>query len=748
MSSQASGSDKVSGAFDLLAESVRRWIWKKGWTSLRDIQERAIPALVQGDQDLIISASTAAGKTEAAFLPLVSRVLAGDRQGGFDLVYIGPLRALINDQFGRLEDLCEALGIPVHPWHGDISQALKSKARKHPSGILLITPESLEAMFVLRGNEVPGVFQGTQAIVIDELHALLDSERGVHLRSLMTRLEIAVGRRVRRVGLSATLGDMDLARSYLRPEAPQDVELLESRAEGQELQVQIRGYLTGVDRETEESEDGAPEKQDLSAQRAISEHIFQKMRGANNLVFAGSRGRVELYSDLLRQKCAAEKVPDEFFPHHASLSRDHRLFVETRLKEGRLPTTAICTATLELGIDIGDVACVGQIGPPFSVADLRQRLGRSGRRPGLPSVLRMYAPEPRTNAESHFIDRLHLGLIRSIAMIELLVEGWCEPPDPHALHLSTLTHQILSVIAERGGASATRIFATLCDRGPFRTVDQALFARLLRRLGDKEVAMIEQAPDGTLLLGRQGERIVEHYSFYAVFQTPEEFRVVHDGKTLGTLPVDYPLAPNMTIIFSGRRWCILEVHDRERLILVSPDHAGIPPKFGGGGGVIHDKVVQRMRTVLAEKTLPAYLDKVAVGLLEAARSEFVNSRLDQTKLLSFGEDNTLVATWRGTTATTSLGLVLTGMGYEVSTHDGFLEVALPKDSDTTVQAALHNIANGKEDLARIVRPCAAGLGTQKFHPFIGDELLFEDALTEQIDLQAVPHLAGEVLSHS
>lgn len=746
MSSQASGSEKVSAAFDLLAEPVRRWIWRKGWTGLRDIQERAIPALVRGDEDLIISAATAAGKTEAAFLPLVSRVLTGERQGGFDLVYIGPLRALINDQFGRLEDLCEAIEIPVHPWHGDISQARKSKAQQNPSGILLITPESLEAMFVLRGNEVPGAFHGAQAIVIDELHALLDSERGVHLRSLMTRLELAVGRRIRRVGLSATLGDMDLARTYLRPEAPESVAHLESRADGQELQVQIRGYVTGTEDKTHDSE-GEPQ-QDLSAQRAISEHIFQKMRGANNLVFAGSRNRVELYSDLLRQKCAAEKVPDEFFPHHASLSRDHRHFVETRLKEGRLPTTAICTATLELGIDIGDVACVGQIGPPFSVADLRQRLGRSGRRAGQPSVLRMYAPEPRTDAESHLIDRLHLGLIRSIAMIELLVEGWCEPPSAQALNLSTLTHQVLSVIAERGGASAARIFATLCDRGPFRNVEQALFARLLRQLGDKDTALIEQAPDGTLLLGRQGERIVAHYSFYAVFQTPEEFRVVHDGKTLGTLPVDFPLAPGMTIVFSGRRWRILEVHDRDRLILVSPDHAGIPPNFGGGGGVIHDKVVQRMRTVLVEKTLPAYLDSVAISLLQAARSEFANNRLNQTGLISVGQDNLLIATWRGTIATTSLGLVLTGMGFEVSVNDGFLDIAAPKDAETALEVALHGIARGSEDLTEIVRPHAAGLGTQKFHPFIGDALLYEDALTEQIDLQTVPQLANEVLLRS
>ncbi len=746
MNSQASGSDHTSTSFNLLADPIRRWVWKKGWTSLRDIQEQAIPALVLSDDDLIISAVTAAGKTEAAFLPLISRVLTGDRPGGFDLVYIGPLRALINDQFGRLADLCEALEIPVHPWHGDISQAIKAKARKNPSGILLITPESLEAMFVLKGNEVLKMFRSTRAIVIDELHALLDSERGIHLRSLLTRLELSVGRQIRRVGLSATLGDMDLACTYLRPEAPERVEMLSSRADQREIKLQVRAYRTGGYDKAEKSSDPNDKEAELSAQREISTHIFEKMRGENNLVFAGSRRNVEIYSDLLRRKCAAEKVQDEFFPHHASLSRDHRLSVEKRLKAGHPPTTAICTATLELGIDIGDVACVGQIGPPFSVSDLRQRLGRSGRRAGQPSILRMYSVEPVTRADSHPVDRLHLGLIRKVAMVELLIEGWCEPPRPHALHLSTLTHQILSAIAERGGASANRLFATLCGRGPFQTVDQPLFARLLRQLGDADVALIEQAPDGTLLLGRQGERIVEHYSFYAVFQTPEEFRVVYDGKTLGTLPVDSPLGTGMSIIFSGRRWRVLEVHERDQVILVSPDQAGVPPKFGGGTGIIHTVVVERMRSVLSSQVLPAYLDETAADVLSSARSAFTELGMDQQAIYQLSDDHYLLATWAGTIATTSLAFALMGIGFSTTVHDGMLDVTQVDQSDNNLRHALHEIAANSNDLPETVRRLASALVNEKFHPFLGEELLFEDALSDRLALGEVPQLAAKMLS--
>ena len=749
MTSPVSASDRQSKAFDLLAEPIRRWIWLKGWTALRDIQERAIPHLINGDDDLIIAAATAGGKTEAAFLPLISRAHTAAEGEGFDLVYVGPLRALINDQFRRLEDLCETLEMPVHPWHGDIAQGVKARARKNPRGILLITPESLEAMFVLRGAEIPRLFAGTQAIVIDELHALLDSERGVHLRSLLTRLELAVGRRVRRVGLSATLGDMALANAYLRPESPDKVVQLVSRSDGQELRVQLRAYVARRSDEQPASENVQEDRSDVSdvaATRAVGEHLFDKLRGTNNLVFAGSRQSVEVFSDLLRRMCEERKLPNEFFPHHASLSREHRDFVEKRLKGGNLPVTAICTSTLELGIDIGDVACVGQIGAPWSVAALRQRLGRSGRRDGQPAVLRMYAIEPETDGDSHLVDRLHLRLIRSVAMIELLVEGWCEPPRTEALHLSTLTHQILSIIAERGGASARRLYATLCDRGPFRSVDPSLFARLLRQLGDPETALIEQTADGTLLPGREGERLVEHYSFFAVFHTPQEFRVVHDVKTLGTIPVSVPLVPDLTIIFVGRRWRVVEVHDRERVIVVVPDRTGKPPVFGGDAGDIHQTVIERMRNVLHADILPSYLDKTAVEALSSARAAYRRSGLDEKPIQSLGEGRYLLAPWTGTVGTASLAVVLASLDYRVGTFDGILEVFSTGSNSKSLIPELENIAAGKLNLPDLVRNRASALVHEKFHHYLGDDLLVSDALSSRLDLNAVPTIAQSLCS--
>ena len=626
---------------------------------------------------------------------------------------------------------------------------MKARARKVPRGVLLITPESLEAIFVLRGMEVPRLFAGTQAIVIDELHALLDSERGVHLRSLLTRLELSVGRRIRRVGLSATLGDMALANAYLRPEAPERVRQLVSRSDKQELRIQLRAYIAGRRPEHPGSENADPDGTDAqgsSATRAVGEHIFDKLRGYNNLVFAVSRGNVELYSDLLRGMCEERRLPNEFFPHHASLSREHRGFVEKRLKNGSLPVTAICTSTLELGIDIGDVACVGQIGAPWSVAALRQRLGRSGRRAGQPAVLRMYAIEPEIESESHPVDTFHLGLVRSIAMIDLLVEGWCEPPRAEALHLSTLTHQILSVIAERGGASAQRLFATLCDRGPFRSIDPVLFSQLLRRLGDPDTALIEQAPDGTLLLGREGERVVEHYSFYAVFQTPQEYRVVHNAKTLGTVPVDAPLTPDLTIIFTGRRWRVLEVCDREKVIEVVPDHAGNPPRFGGDPGDVHETVVRRMRKVLLADIVPPYLDDAAVEVLSSARAAYRRSGLDDLPIQTIGEDRYLIAPWTGTVGGASLAIVLACLDYRISTFDGILEISSKGSRSKNPISALEDIAADKIVLPDLIRDRASALIFEKFHRYLGDDLLLSDALSRRLDLSEVPGIVKNLCS--
>lgn len=721
----------MSNAFDKLARPIQKWIRSQGWRELRDIQARATHVLMDCDADLIVAASTAGGKTEAAFLPLLSQVLDDpSKVSGFDLLYVAPLKALITDQARRLNDICREAELPVIPWHGDVPSSVKTRALKRPRGVLLITPESLEALFIRRGLEIPRLFGATRAVILDELHSVLDSERGIQMRSLLARLEQSLDRPIRRVGLSATLGDMALAKAYLRPDSPGEVkEVVAVGGEG-ELQLQLRAYVTG------DKNDEGP-----SATDAIALHLFGHLRGSDNLVFAGARQSVEIFSDRLRTLCEKENLPQEFYPHHASLSREHRDFVERRLKDGTAPTTAICTSTLELGIDIGDVTCVAQIGSPFSVASLRQRLGRSGRRPGKPAILRQYAVEAKVTSASNFSDRLRLGLVRAIAMIELLLEGWCEPPQSGALHLSTLVHQILSVIAQRGGIRAPQLYRTLCQQGPFREVDIGLFLNVLRSLGHDDAALIEQADDGLLLLGPMGEKLVEHYSFYAVFQTPEEYRLISGGRELGTVPVDNLIAPGMLLIFSGRRWLVLEVHDRDRVIMVAPAKAGIPPIFGGDPGNVHDRVIERMFDILENQSRPIYMDAMALELLEEARSNYFQLQFNPGRIAQLGENAAVLATRTGSIRTTTLALALRAVGFTVQTHDGFLEV-FGKDETPPLIEALRMLGSGKMVDMFAHSP---NLLFEKFHPYLSEGLLQQDALSARLEAGAIAELSYSIL---
>ena len=214
-----------SQAFYLLDEKIRCLVWDQGWSALRDAQERAIPPIIAGNTDVIIAAATAAGKTEAAFLPICSRLITEEGQDAC-VVYLSPLKALINDQFSRMEQLCERLDIPVHPWHGDISGSKKKKFLGNPKGILLITPESVESLFVNHGTAIPKLFGNLLYIVVDELHSFIGSERGQQLQSLLHRIEFAIKRRIPRIGLSATIGDMHLASQFLRPNGDTETEMI------------------------------------------------------------------------------------------------------------------------------------------------------------------------------------------------------------------------------------------------------------------------------------------------------------------------------------------------------------------------------------------------------------------------------------------------------------------------------------------------------------------------------------------
>lgn len=658
MSDQPAG---ASSSFDLLDIRVRRWIWEKHWAELNDIQENSIPVLLAGRDDVIITAATGRGKTEAAFLPICSVIGAPAGAGGIGAIYISPLKALINDQFTRLESLCESLELPVHRWHGDVAASRKQAMLRRPQGILLITPESLEAFFVLRGPQVPVIFAGLKYVVVDELHSFIGSDRGAQLQSLIHRLELATRRRIPRVGLSATIGDISIAADFLRPGGGMGVTLVQSGASGQELMMQLRGYRKSAP--SGDAGTGAGDGDTRSAEREITEHIFKSLRGTKNLVFANSRSRVEEYADRLRQKSEEMGLPQEFWPHHGNLSKSVREDVEGLLKEAGRPASAVCTSTLEMGIDIGEIASVAQIGTPPSVASLRQRLGRSGRRDA-PAVLRTYVTELELGPQLAPQDAIRTRLVTNIAMLNLLIAHWCEPPDPGVTHLSTLVQQILSMIAQHGGVRPRECWSALCGQGPFGAVDGETFATILRSIAGHD--LIVQAQDGTLLLGETGEKIVNHYSFYSAFESPDEFTIVAGAAVLGSLPVNYGIGPGSLLVFAGRRWRVTGVDDSAKRIAVEPAPGGVPPMFDGGEiGCVHSRVRHEMRRVFESVEIPVYLDKTARELLAEGRGAYRSLGLEAAQILRHGDDVHLFP-WEGDRVHGALAQILRHRGFDAS----------------------------------------------------------------------------------
>ncbi len=640
-----------SSAYFQLDERIQRFIWTEGWSELRDVQELAIPLILPADRDVIVAAATAAGKTEAAFFPALTHILRGVVPGL--IVYISPLKALINDQFGRLNRLCEELEVPVWPWHGDISSSVKQRFLRDPWGVLLITPESLEALLCNRGTTIAAAFERTIYFIIDELHAFIGSERGKQLQSLMHRIDNVIGRRIPRIGLSATLGDMRLAASFLRSESADQVAIIQTSSSGTSLKILVKGFEKVSSSEREHDLDNPD---DEIVPKQIAMHLFKSLRGTNNLVFPNSRSAVEQYTYLLNKLCDQAKVPNEFWPHHGNLSKEIRADTEAALKQREHPATAVCTNTLELGIDIGAVKSVAQIGSPPSVASLRQRLGRSGRRKGESAILRGYCIEDALSDKVGLAALLRLDTVQTTAMISLLLEGWVEPPSPNGLHLSTLIQQLLSFIAQNGGADAMPAYRLLCDaQAPFSGLNKAGFAELLRHLGEQELLI--QDSSGLLLHGRVGEKFVNHYTFYAAFASDEEFRIVAGSKTLGTLPVSHLLVSGQRILFAGRTWLVDEIDESQKTIFVTATKGGTPPLFQSSSGRIHTRVRQRMRELFESDGKVPYLDSTAQRFLDEGRKNYQQLGLTEKWILDQGQ-HAVLFTWLGDDANEAIVCLL------------------------------------------------------------------------------------------
>lgn len=719
-----------------LDKSIQRWIFSQGWSELREVQNQAIAPIMAGNTDVIISASTAAGKTEAFFLPACSAVLQSREENGstrskkrgeaigIEIIYISPLKALINDQYRRLEGMSELTGIGVTSWHGDSSESGKKRLRKNPSGILLITPESLEAMLINNASWAQNAFKNLKYVVIDEFHAFLGTDRGVQLISLLTRLDYITDRinnPAPRVGLSATLGNIESTPELLRPKSPMPCTIIKDGGKASNIKVLVKGFVIASEK------NGGPSDGGILTEMQISQDIYDFCRGGNNLAFANSRGRTEMLSARLSDLCEHNIVPNEFFPHHGSLSKEHREGLEHRLQREHLPTTAVCTMTLELGIDIGKVDSVIQVTSPHSVSSLRQRLGRSGRRDGC-SVLRMLITESEIDIDTGLVDGLRLELVQALAMIRLLlIDKWFEPADSSKCYFSTLLHQVMAIIAQYGGIHAGQLFEVLCVKGPFQNISKKELVVLLKQMG--EAGLVTQLSDNQLALGVVGEGIVSHYTFYAVFKTPEEYRVVYNNKTVGNIPVSAMLMKGQYVIFGGKRWLVKNVDNVAKVVSVTMVRGGgNPPIFEAHGLGLHERISKEMRSILMNGDYRIevgdrkvdFIDEKARGLFSEAVNTFRQYSLDRDFVVG-RDSSSYIFTWMGTKITTTLAAILMSRGIDCTVERDVIQVKKTEPQD--VLATLRELSKSELPTAYELACNVEAKEIDKFDEFVPEELL-------------------------
>ena len=638
--------------FDRYAPFVQDFIYRNSWESLRAIQVAAGDAIFNTDENVLLSASTASGKTEAAFFPILT-LFSEDMPKSVGAIYIGPLKALINDQFMRLNDLCEEAEIPVWHWHGDVSASHKAKMLKNPSGILQITPESLEALLLHKHAAIAKLFGDLRFIVIDEVHSLMRGDRGGQTLCLIERLSKAAGVNPRRIGLSATIGDLEETGKFLASGTGRGTVIPRIEAKGVKWRLSMEHfYISG-----KQSADGKEPKEALPVLENATDtapenadpglgYVFEHTRGKKCLVFVNSREECEAVTTTLRSYCEAKHEPNRFLIHHGNLSQSFRETAEAAMKDDDFSMTTVTTATLELGIDIGRLERAFQIDAPFTVSSFLQRMGRTGRRdlpPEMWFVMREEQPEPRAMLP----ETIPWTLIQGISLVQLyLEERWVEPPKLDRLPYSLLYHQTMCTLASCGEMTPAALASRVLTLSYFHRITKDDFRIMLRHL--LETDHIQRTENGGLILGLAGEREVNSFKFYAVFKENEEYTVRSDSQELGTIVKPPP--PGEKIAIAGQVWVVTEVDHKHHLVYCEEVKGKVPAYFGECPGDINTKVLERMRESLRENKTYPYVMANAAARLEQARHTAVNSHMTEEPLINLGGDMWCLFPWLGSYA--------------------------------------------------------------------------------------------------
>lgn len=575
-------------AYSLLSRPMREYVYKNAWPSLSKIQDASIKQCFSSEDNLILIAPTAQGKTEAAFLPAISS--ARDFNKGLRILYISPLIALINDQFKRVEKMCEDLSISVTSWHGESNKTKKERLIENPTGIALITPESLEAIFINKSDEAKKLFSGLDFIIVDEIHSFLTGNRGGQLKSLLGRILLYCQKDPRFIGLSATVGDenYDLAKGFFKNKRNTQILVDNSKNE----LITSLSYI----------------KEDEIGDKTL-EQILNFAKEGSMLIFPNSRQKVEEMAVKLKKKAKENSFDLLIFAHHSSVSKILRKEIEDFAKNSDREKFIICaTSTLELGIDIGSVYSILQYGSCFSSLSLAQRLGRSGRKTHK-SILHQIATSP-------------WDLVQALAIISLFKEGRFDKLSPIKKSYDLFAHQVLSTLLENNGLAFDEFDKLNKTLLAFNDIDDDEFMAI-KSFMEKE-AYIKKL-ENEYITGLKAESLMKMGSFYNQFILTDSYAVYNDKAKIGTLAGSNMLKEGDKIFLSGLVWKIDKIQKSSKKILVTKADDGKALAFASNSiEDINDIVRIRMEEILKDRKKYSYnkkidelLDTLYVGKSEA-----------------------------------------------------------------------------------------------------------------------------------
>ena len=634
--------DRIFGRFP---DFIKEYIYSHGWSELREIQLAAAQAIFETESNLLLSSSTASGKTEAAFFPIIADIVDNPPDvRSVSVLYIAPLKSLINDQFYRLEELLDTTGITLTHWHGDVGAGHKSKLLKNPEGILQITPESLESMVINRANDIPRLFGGLRYVVIDEIHALIGADRGNQVICLLSRIARLIGHHPRRIGLSATLGDLAEAAGWLGAGTGRDTVAPVPPKTALKWRLGLEHFY--IQNPNEDQTEGA--KRDRGNKSKLDpgyEFLYDAVYGKKALVFSNSREETEYVTATMRQIAKRRGEHDIFLIHHGNLSASLREDAELKMKEENSGAVVTCaTVTMELGIDIGRLERVAQVGAPTTVAGFLQRLGRSGRRGSPPEMIMVYREEEAL-PNAPLPEIIPWELLRGIAIIDLYSsERFIEPPKIRKMPLSLAFHQTLSTLASLGEMSAKALADRVLTLPPLSALPKEVYRAMLVSMINSDY--LEMTPERGIIIGLAGERIINSYKFYAVFKDSEDYTVRCDSEEIGTITNPVPVGDRFAL--AGRVWEVKEVDVPRKLIFVKGVDGKMEVSWPGDGGEIHTKLLLAMRDVLLGDKQYAYLGDNARQRLDNARAVAQNAGMDKSCVVFLGGQSYVFFPWLGT----------------------------------------------------------------------------------------------------